>query len=127
MIDLDKFLSLFYERDDPVMCYVWICVLCVCFVFCVVYGVLRSVWFVFLFFSFPLTFGQLFCFLSFLFFSTFSFMGWPASGMEWAGMGYKANSARRYHIYPFSIDISDNDRHDLHFILYSSFRMPCYS
>lgn len=92
------------------MCYVWICVLCVCFVFCVVYGVLRSVWFVFLFFSFLLTFGHLFCFLSFLFFSTFSFMGWPASGMEWAGMGYKANSATGYHIYPFSIDISDNDK-----------------
>ena len=87
MIDLDKFLSLFYERDDPVMCYVWMCVLCVvCFVFCVVYGVLRSVWFVFLFFSFLLTFGHLFCFLSFLFYFFFYGLAGVWHGMGWDGI-----------------------------------------
>lgn len=92
MIDLDKFLSLFYERDDPVMCYVWICVLCVCFAWCMV----CCVWFGLIFFSFLLTFGHLFCFLSFPFyFCFFSWVGWfGRRRMEGDGMGYKANSAQ---------------------------------
>lgn len=113
MIDLDKFLSLFYERDDPVMCYVWICVFCVlcvlCGVWCVAFGL---VCFSFLFFSF-----DFWAFILFSFFFSFSlFMGWFGRRLAWHGMGwmgYKANSASGYHIYPFSIDISDNHRHDL--------------
>ena len=94
MIDLDKFLSLFYERDDPVMCYVWMCVLCVvCFVFCVVYGVLRSVGFglvcfSFLFFSFP--FYDFWAFL-------FSFFSWVGRRLAWNGIHGEFGN-RRSHI-----------------------------
>ena len=126
MIDLDKFLSLFYERDDPVMCYVWICVLCaVCFV-CFAWCMVCCVWFGLIFFSFLLTFGHLFCFLSFPFyFCFFSWVGWfGRRRMEGDGMGYKANSATGYHIYPFSIDISDNYRHDYILFYTQCFECP---
>lgn len=117
MIDLDKFLSLFYERDDPVMCYVYgyvyyvLCVLCV----------LRGVWCVAFGLFFLLTFGHLFIFfLSFLFYLFFLFLFFHGLGGltgVWHGMAwdtrYTANSATGYHIYPFTIDISDNYRHDL--------------
>ena len=128
MIDLDKFLSLFYEHDDP--CYVLcmdVCILCfVCFVRGVC-GVLRSVSFGLV--CFLLTFGHLFCFFFLFFLSIYHGLGALAGVWHWNGMGwdtrYKANSASRIsHIPISSIDISDNNRRFTYSTFISNIQRP---
>ena len=104
------------------MCYVWICVLCaVCFV-CFAWCMVCCVWFGLIFFSFLLTFGHLFCFLSFLFYFFFYGLAGVWHGMGWDGI--QGEFGTGYHIYPFSIDISDNYRHDYILFYTQCFECP---
>lgn len=102
--------------------YYVLCVLCVLRgVWCVAFGL---VCFSFLFFSFDFWAFVLFSFFSFLFLLLFmGWVVWPAShGRGWDGI--QGEFGTGYHIYPFSIDISDNYRHDYILFYTQCFECP---